>query len=120
MFGAGHNSFHGHKTKDNLNIFKKIGDQVTFKKVNAGFTHSLAISEAGQVYSWGEGVFLQLGHGNKNDVKTPKKIESISDKKFASVSCTRGEKYAHSMAATEDGTVFTWGSGYKGKLGHDN
>lgn len=37
---------------------------------------------------------------------------------MVSVSCTRGEKNAHSMAATEDGRVFTWGAGYKGKLGH--
>lgn len=26
MYGAGHNSFHGHKSKDNLNVFKRIGD----------------------------------------------------------------------------------------------
>lgn len=61
-----------------------------FKKVSAGFTHALAINANGDVYSWGEGVFLQLGHGNKNDVKTPKKIEGISGKKIVSVSCTRG------------------------------
>lgn len=24
MFGAGHNSFHGHKSKENLNLFKRI------------------------------------------------------------------------------------------------
>lgn len=35
-----------------------------------------------------------------------------------SVSCTRGEKYAHSMASSDKGEVYTWGSGYKGKLGH--
>ena len=42
--------------------------------MSAGFTHTLAISEKGQVYSWGEGGFYQLGHGSKNDVKIPKKI----------------------------------------------
>jgi alpha-tubulin suppressor-like RCC1 family protein len=52
-------------------ILVMVGSMV---KVSAGFTHSLAISQKGQVYSWGEGGFYQLGHGNKNDVKTPKKI----------------------------------------------
>lgn len=42
--------------------------------MSTGFTHALAINNKGQIYSWGEGNFLQLGHGNKNDIKTPKKI----------------------------------------------
>lgn len=42
------------------------------------------------MYSWGDGDFLQLGHGNKNDIKTPKKIETLSEIKIVSVSCTRG------------------------------
>lgn len=35
------------------------------------------------------------------------------------VSCLRGEKYAHTMAVSSSNQVFTWGSGYKGKLGHE-
>jgi alpha-tubulin suppressor-like RCC1 family protein len=53
MFGAGHNSFHGHKNKDNLNVFKKICEDDTFCKVSTGFTHALAINKVGQIYSWG-------------------------------------------------------------------
>jgi len=34
------------------------------------------------------------------------------------VSCTRGEKYSHSMALDNEGVMYTWGAGYKGKLGH--
>lgn len=34
------------------------------------------------------------------------------------VSCTRGEKNSHSMAVDKDGVMYTWGAGYKGKLGH--
>jgi len=34
---------------------------------DAGFNHSLAVTEQGQTYSWGDGSFLQLGHGGKQD-----------------------------------------------------
>jgi len=33
--------------------------------VNAGGKHVLALSEEGEVYSWGEGVDGKLGHGNR-------------------------------------------------------
>lgn len=55
MYGAGHHSFHGLKSKDNLNVFKKICAEDKFIKVHAGFTHALAINTNGDVYSWGEG-----------------------------------------------------------------
>lgn len=35
------------------------------------------------------------------------------------VSCTRGQKYSHSMALDNLGNIYTWGAGYKGKLGHN-
>jgi alpha-tubulin suppressor-like RCC1 family protein len=35
------------------------------------------------------------------------------------VSCSFGEKYCHSGCVDADGNVYTWGSGYKGKLGHE-
>ena len=44
MYGAGHHTFHGHKSKDNLLSFKRICEDDTFVKVSAGFTHSLAIN----------------------------------------------------------------------------
>lgn len=89
------------------------------KAIAAGFTHSLAVTEKGQVYSWGTGAFHQLGHGNKQDEKQPRLIKKLADVKIVQVSCTRGEKNCHSMAVSEAGEVYTWGAGYKGKLGHE-
>lgn len=86
----------------------------------AGFTHALAVTIKGQVYSWGSGSCYQLGHGSKQDQKEPKLIKKLEDCKIKQVSCTRGEKNAHSMAVSEEGAVYTWGAGYKGKLGHES
>ena len=46
--------------------------------VSAGFTHALAVTTKGQVFSWGSGNFYQLGHGNKNDEKQPKLVKKLS------------------------------------------
>lgn len=42
--------------------------------------HTLAISDCGRVYSWGDGDYGKLGHGNRTTTKVPKLIESLSDK----------------------------------------
>ena len=68
------------------------------KTVATGFNHSLAVTEKGQTYSWGNGVFYQLGHGSKQDEKEPKLIKKIAGVIVKDVSCTRGEKNSHSMA----------------------
>ena len=73
----------------------------------------------GQTYSWGSGTFLQLGHGGKHDEQQPRLIKGLSEVNIKQVSCTRGEKNSHSMALDVEGSVYTWGAGYKGKLGHD-
>lgn len=77
------------------------------------------MSEQGEVYTWGNGEFFQLGHGNKQSLKVPTKVRGLEN--IVSLSCSRGEKNCHTIALsrTSGGEVYTWGSGYKGKLGHD-
>ena len=61
---------HGHKSKWHISKLKKLDlEGFKVKAIAAGFTHSLAVTQAGQVYSWGTGAFYQLGHGNKQDSK---------------------------------------------------
>ena len=50
--------------------------------------------------------------------KEVEKIKSLDEVFIVDVSCTRGEKYSHSMALDNEGNMYTWGAGYKGKLGH--
>ena len=50
----------------------------------------------------------------------PKKVEALSNVKVVAVSCSKGEKYSHTICVDLDGSVYTWGSGYKGKLGHQS
>lgn len=104
MYSCGHADLHGHKSKEHINKLKRVDiDGQKVKAVAAGFTHSLAVTEKGQTFSWGTGVFFQLGHGNKQDQKQPKAIKKLAEVKIVQVSCTRGEKYSHSMALSQNG-----------------
>jgi len=66
--------------------------------------HCLALSALGEVYSWGDGDFGALGHGEVGSRAVPSRIESLS----------RIERIAAgpnwtSAAVDEDGRLFTWG-----------
>lgn len=62
--------------------------EVVCSSVAAGNLVSYAVSENGDVYSWGMGTNGQLGHGDEDDVFSPKKItgKAISSKKCFIVS----------------------------------
>lgn len=46
--------------------------QVSSSKGSDG--HTLAVSTAGQLFSWGDGDFGKLGHGNTSTQKLPKQV----------------------------------------------
>jgi alpha-tubulin suppressor-like RCC1 family protein/tRNA A-37 threonylcarbamoyl transferase component Bud32 len=78
-----------------------------------GNYHSLALTLNGDVYAWGYNQFGQIGNGNTNVQTEPHKLEGFMSKKVKAISC--GEN--HSMALTECGHVFSWGSNSDGQLG---
>ena len=83
--------------------------------VSAGRNHSLAITADGAVWSWGDGMFFCLGHGDDQDQLLPKNVEAfIAGRRVVAVSAGDG----HSLALTADGAVWSWGWGSFGKLGH--
>jgi myosin heavy subunit len=106
----------------------------TVASVAVGAQHSVAIDSLGDVYSWGWGDMGQLGLGSYHNENVPKLIQSFSSSSNAALSRNSrslastmvhrpvirtincGED--HSVALSEDGSVFTWGSNARGQLGH--
>ena len=72
----------------------------------------MAINDKGQVFTWGEGIYGQLGHDNLNNEFYPRKVESLIGFKFKSV-CGGA---THSIAVTTNDNVFGWGSNEKNQL----
>jgi len=72
--------------------------------VAASDCHCLALSSEGEVYSWGDGDFGSLGHGDEGGMAVPSRIELRSRIESIAAGPLR-----MSAAVGEDGKLFTWG-----------
>lgn len=59
-------------------VFGELTDK-SVKEVACGFQHTACITEEGEVYTWGAGKNGALGHGDWNEVDSPKKVEGMKD-----------------------------------------
>ena len=98
-------------------------NNIKIKYVACGDAHTLAISDNGDIYSWGGSGCGQLGHPNISELPKdndsfpylpfPKIIDSIQDIKMCDISCGK----THSVAIDNSGNVYSWGGGASGQLG---
>ncbi|KRT81777.1 Regulator of chromosome condensation repeat containing protein [Oryctes borbonicus] len=102
----------------NHNLPKRVLLDTNIKKISSSKGsdgHTLALTEDGFVYSWGDGDYGKLGHGNYVTHKQPKLVKGPFADKV--VKCIHAG-YRHSAAVTEDGLLYTWGESDHGRLGH--
>jgi hypothetical protein len=94
-------------TPERLTPEKHFEDSRVLATSCGGF-HMLAVTEYGAVWSWGRGAQAQLGHNDRHDCLVPRSIEMkrFDDLKVVTVACG----LLHSVAVTEDGRLWTWGS----------
>jgi alpha-tubulin suppressor-like RCC1 family protein len=92
--------------------------QVPIAVIGAGYHHSMALSTKSQLYCWGSGWSGQLGTGTNTDANLPTLVDvpNKQDKSGKLVRLAAG--YHHSMALTDSGRIYSWGTGDVGQLGH--
>ncbi|XP_056109531.1 probable E3 ubiquitin-protein ligase HERC3 [Rhinichthys klamathensis goyatoka] len=91
-------------------------DGIPLAQISAGGDHSFVLSLSGVVFGWGKNSAGQLGLGDTTDRHVPTVVNSLNRKKTVSISCG-GE---HTATLSKGGTVFTFGSGGFGQLGHNS
>ncbi|KAF3783410.1 putative E3 ubiquitin-protein ligase [Nymphaea thermarum] len=93
--------------------------------LSCGTWHTALITSTGQLYTFGDGTFGVLGHGDRTSVPFPREVESLKGLKTIAVACGVWHTAAvvevivtQSSVTTSSGKLFTWGDGDKNRLGH--
>ncbi|KAF0894456.1 hypothetical protein E2562_039098 [Oryza meyeriana var. granulata] len=99
-------------------------DDISVSKIACGEWHTAIITSSSQLFTYGDGTFGVLGHGDTQGVARPKQVESLKGSRVKSVACGPW----HTAAIVEvmssfkgnapSGKLFTWGDADRGKLGH--
>ncbi|CAI9097502.1 OLC1v1033941C1 [Oldenlandia corymbosa var. corymbosa] len=91
------------------------------KLISAAKFHSVAVTARGEVYTWGFGRGGRLGHpdfdihSGQAAVITPRQVISgLGSRRVKTIAAAKH----HTVAATQSGEVFTWGSNREGQLGY--
>lgn len=107
---AGHG---GSKTMPVPSILKPMRDKRVIK-IATGESHSLILTDKGDIYSWGRGFEGQLGLSASIEVaSTPQYIKTFYGKPVYHIEA--GAFF--SLAITRDGKLFGWGEAKMGQLG---
>jgi alpha-tubulin suppressor-like RCC1 family protein len=88
----------------------------SFVMLAACWNHSAALAADGAVWTWGNGRYGALGLGDEQATSTPTRLgkEAFGGSAAVMVACGR----FHTMVATVDGRLWTFGRGGEGRLGH--
>ncbi|KAL9657321.1 hypothetical protein ABK040_011541 [Willaertia magna] len=105
-------------------IINSNGESITeFKAVSLGFNSTLVITMRGEVFGFGSNDNYQLGIGNQRNKNghMPTKLIFNSPTNIVNISCTVGSSHnCHGACVDDEGNLYTFGSGYKYKLGTGN
>lgn len=118
----------GHGTDVSHWIPKRISgplEGLQVSSVTCGPWHTALITSTGQLFTFGDGTFGVLGHGDRENVSYPKEVDSLSGLRTVAVACGVWHTAAvvdvivtQSGSNVSSGKLFTWGDGDKNRLGH--
>ena len=100
-----------------VSIYSNIGEQTKITKISCGEAHTIVLNSKKEVYSWGFGSNGQLGLGfcedsfeigtglSKSRIFTPKKIQTLQNKKISDIQCGK----TFSMFIDSSGGLYSCG-----------
>ncbi|XP_013611562.1 PREDICTED: uncharacterized protein LOC106318222 isoform X2 [Brassica oleracea var. oleracea] len=96
--------------------------------IACGPYHTAVVTSAGQLFTFGDGTFGVLGHGDRKSVFIPREVDSLKGLRTVRAACGVWHTAAivevmvgsSSSSNCSSGKLFTWGDGDKCRLGHGN
>ncbi|XP_047080047.1 PH, RCC1 and FYVE domains-containing protein 1-like [Lolium rigidum] len=91
--------------------------------VSCGPWHTAVVTSAGQLFTFGDGVFGALGHGDRQSTNVAREVGSLRGMRTVRAACGAWHTVAivdvaDSLNSATSCKLFTWGDGNKGQLGH--
>ncbi|KHN86034.1 RCC1 and BTB domain-containing protein 1 [Toxocara canis] len=101
------------------NVNQDLPRQVTGQLLNrfvryvvCGQNSTMALTDGGEVFAWGFNGNGQLGAGNLSNQYSPARVIGLHNVVIEQIACG----FAHSLALTDEGQLFAWGSNTCGQL----
>jgi len=115
-FGNGQSGQLGHGGEEG-EFVPRLVEALAGKKTagaSTGTEHIAVWTDAGELFTFGDGSYGQLGHGGQQSEFVPRLVEALAGKRV--VGAAAGD--CHTAAWTDAGELFTFGRGDDGALGH--
>ncbi|XP_015440518.1 PREDICTED: RCC1 and BTB domain-containing protein 1-like [Dufourea novaeangliae] len=121
IYAWGKNNFGqaGKSESVDQNAPTKINSTLSDKKficISCGDSFCIAVTDSGEVYSWGDNSEGQLGIGNFKNQANPCKVSTLTGIIIEKVVCG----YKHTLALSNKGVLYVWGGNNNGELGLDS
>ncbi|VFR02950.1 unnamed protein product [Cuscuta campestris] len=128
-WGDGHFGLLGHGNEVSHWVPKRVNgplEGIHVSCIACGPWHTAIVTSAGQLFTFGDGTFGVLGHGDRKSVFKPREVESLKGLRTVRAACGVWHTAAvvevmvgnSSSSNCSSGKLFTWGDGDKGRLGH--
>jgi len=85
-------------------------------KAGGGYSHSIGITNAGDLFAWGTNTFGTIGDGTTVSKSSPVQLTSVGEMGTLSWSSVNSGG-SHTAGITTTGSLYTWGGNASGQLG---
>ncbi|XP_006111115.2 E3 ISG15--protein ligase HERC5 [Pelodiscus sinensis] len=100
------------KSQSKERLLKELTNRYIVQ-IACGDHHSMALSKGGELFTWGQNSYGQLGTGKHLSTCEPQLVEELRDIPLAQIAAGG----AHSLALSLSGAVYSWGKNDFGQLG---
>ncbi|KAL6966596.1 hypothetical protein U1Q18_032377 [Sarracenia purpurea var. burkii] len=128
-WGDGYFGLLGHGNEVSHWVPKRVNgplEGIHVSSISCGPWHTAVVTSSGQLFTFGDGTFGVLGHGDRRSVSKPREVESLKGLRTVRAACGVWHTAAvvevmvgnSSSSNCSSGKLFTWGDGDRGRLGH--
>ncbi|XP_020879392.1 uncharacterized protein LOC9310014 [Arabidopsis lyrata subsp. lyrata] len=128
-WGKGDFGILGHGNEVSHWVPKRVNflmEGIHVSSIACGPYHTAVVTSAGQLFTFGDGTFGVLGHGDRKSVFIPREVDSLKGLRTVRAACGVWHTAAvvevmvgsSSSSNCSSGKLFTWGDGDKSRLGH--